>query len=333
MENIIFIGLLFIPVILISFIITLFLLPRWITRAKLERLMGKDVHKYDKREVAEGGGISILVGFVISIFLYMAIRTFVFKDQEHLIELFGILGVLFFAAMLGFMDDLLGWKRGLSKRTRIVMMFFAAVPLMVLNFGETTLFGINFGVFYPLFFVPLATVATTTTFNFMAGYNGLETSQGIIVLTALAVVNIIKGNLWLALITMSLVSSLVAFFFFNKYPAKVFPGDIMTYSIGAMIGSIAIIGSIEKIAAFIFIPYIIEMILKSKGKLKIESFGAIQKDGSLELRQKGIYGLEHFAIVLLKKIKPSHKAYEWEIPIVINIIQLIFVASAFLLFL
>ena len=39
---------------------------------------------------------------------------------------------------------------------------------------------------------------------------------------------------------------------------------------------------------------------------KIESFGKIKKDGSLDLRQKGIYGLEHLAIVLLKKIKYNY---------------------------
>lgn len=333
MKDLLFIGLLFIPVVFLSFIITLVALPHWIRRAKHEKLVGKDIHKLNNVKVAEGGGVSVAMGFVLSVFLYMAIRTFVFNDQEHLIELFAILGVLFFAVMVGFMDDLLGWKRGLSKKTRIIMIFFAAIPLMVLNAGDTQLFGINLGLFYPLLLVPIAIVATTTTFNFLAGFNGLESSQGIIILTALSVVNIIKGNLWLALITMSMVASLVAFYFFNRYPAKVFPGDIMTYLVGAMIGCVAILGGIEKITVFIFIPYIIEMILKLRGRLKIESFGAIQKDGSIELRQKGIYGLEHFAIVLLKKIKPSHKAYEWEVPMVINAIQMIFIIIAFFLFL
>lgn len=333
MENLVFIGFLFIPVILISFIITLISTPQWIRRAKHEKLVGRDIHKKDKREVAEGGGITVAIGFVIAVFMYMGIRTFVFHDEDHLIELFAVLGVLFFAVMVGFMDDLLGWKKGLSKRMRILMVFFAAVPLMVLNAGDTVLFGMNFGVFYALLIIPFAIVATTTTFNFLAGYNGLETSQAIIILTALSIINLARGNLWLALIVMSMVASLVAFYFFNKYPSKVFPGDIMTYMVGAMIGCVAILGRMEKITAFIFIPYILEMILKLRGKLNVESFGAIQKDGSLELRQKGIYGLEHLAIVFLKKIKPSKKAYEWEVPMVINGFQILIIILALFLFL
>jgi UDP-N-acetylglucosamine--dolichyl-phosphate N-acetylglucosaminephosphotransferase len=129
-----------------------------------------------------------------------------------------------------------------------------------------------------------------------------------------------------------MIASLLAFWLFNKYPAKVFPGDTMTYFVGAMIACMAIVGNMEKIAIFFFIPYILEVLLKARGKLVVQSFGKLEKDGSLSLKQKKIYGLEHLAISFLKKIKPSKKAYEWEIPIFINIIQLIFVVLGFILF-
>jgi len=239
---------------------------------------------------------------------------------------------MFFASMVGLLDDLLGWKKGLSKQTRLMLILVAAVPLMALNAGQSVLLGIDFGLLYPLFLVPLAVVGVTTTFNFLAGFNGLESSQGIIILTALSIVNFITGNWWLALITMAFVSSLFAFWLFNKYPAKIFPGDILTYAIGALIVSNAILGNMEKITLFFFIPYILEVFLKARGKFKVESFADVQKDGSLELRQPKICGLEHLAIVLLKKIKPSKKAYEWEVPLVINLFQLAIIILGFVLF-
>lgn len=330
MDNLTFLGFLFGPLIMIAFLTTALILPKWIRRAKGEGLVGKDVHKKGRKEIAEGGGIAVLVGFIISIMLYIAIKTFVFNDQTKLIEIFALMGVLFFASIVGVFDDLLGWKRGLGRKSRIVLVLFAAVPLMAINAGNATILGINFGLLYPILIIPLAIIGTTTTFNFIAGYNGLETSQGILILTALSIVNFIEGNWWLSLITMCLVSSLIAFYIFNKYPAKVFPGDILTYSVGAMIGCVAILGNIEKIALFFFIPYILEVFLKARGRLKKESFSKVEKDGSLSSKYGKIYGLEHLAVSILKKIKPSKKAYEWEVPFVINIFQLAIIVLGFI---
>ena len=50
MENV-----LFVPIIL-GFIVTLFVIPYWIKRSREAGLVGKDIHKLDKKEVAEGGG-------------------------------------------------------------------------------------------------------------------------------------------------------------------------------------------------------------------------------------------------------------------------------------
>jgi len=332
MELMFFLGILFFPILMVSFLVAFVIFPKWIGRAHIEGMTSIDLHKKDKRKVADGGGIPVLTGFVVGVMIYMAMRTFLFEDKTHLIEIFGMLGVLLFASVVGMVDDLLGWKRGLGKRTRIILLIFSAVPLMVLNAGVSMVMGWEIGLLYPLLFIPIGIVGATTTFNFLAGYNGLETSQGIIILTALAIVTLITGNPWLSILSMCLVASLVALYFFNKYPAKIFPGDIITYAVGAMIACVAILGNIEKIAIFFFIPYILETILKLRGKLKKESFGKLNKDGSLDKPYKKIYGLEHLAIVFLKKVKRNGKAYEWEIPLVINIFQLIIIAIGFIIF-
>ncbi len=323
---------LLITIILVSFLTTLIIVPKWIGRAHQEGLTGKDMHKLDKREVAEAGGISILGGFILGVFLYIAINTFYFQDQTNVLPILGLLGVLFFASLIGIVDDLLGWKRGLTKKVRIFMLVFAAVPLMILNVGQSTIMGINFGIFFPLVLVPLGVVGATSTFNFLAGYNGLETGQGIIMLLGLSIVTFLTNQAWLSVIALCMVASLIAFYTFNKYPAKIFPGDMMTYSIGALIACIAILGNIEKIALFFFIPYILEFILKSRGKLKKESFAKLNKDGSLEQPYKKIYGLEHLAIKILKKTKHNKKAYEKEVVWLINGFQILIIAAGLLIF-
>jgi len=326
------VEILLLATIFISFFCALFVIPFWIRKARQENLVGKDMHKQNKNKVAEGGGVGVMFGFSIGVLLYLAINTFYFKRSEFLVSIFAILTTLFIAAMLGSIDDLLGWKKGLGKKMRIVMMLFAAIPLMTINAGESILLGINFGLLFPLFFIPLGIVGAATTFNFLAGYNGLEASQGILILSALSIATFLTGNSWLSVIALCMVAALIAFYIFNKYPAKIFPGDTLTYPVGALIAVIAILGNIEKIAIFFFIPYILETILKLRGGLRKESFAKLNKDGSLELPYKKIYGLEHLAIKILKKIKPSKKVYETDVVYLINGFQLIIILLGFWIF-
>ncbi len=293
------------------------------------------MQKTDKREVAESGGIIVLLSVSLSILLYIAVNHFVFRSgDEKVVYLFALLGVLFISSIVGLMDDLLGWKKGLSKKIRLLIILFAAVPLMVVGAGTFTLNipfigNINFGLLYPLLLIPLGVVGATTTFNFMAGYNGLEARQGILVLLALAIITYHTGSSWLSVIALIMVASLLAFYIFNKYPARVFPGDVLTYSIGAMIAAIAILGNVERIAILFMTPYIVEIILKARGKLKKESFAKVKEDGSLEMPYDKIYGLEHLAIKVLGKIKPSHKVYEKDVVNFINVIQVVIIVLSF----
>ena len=130
-----------------------------------------------------------------------------------------------------------------------------------------------------------------------------------------------------------MVSSLVGFWFYNKNPAKIFPGDSMTWAIGALIAGMAILGNFEKIAVFVFIPYILEFFLKLRGGFKKHSFGKPNKDNSLEMPYDKIYGLEHLSIYTLKRLKPSKKVYENDVVWLIHGFQLIFIILAFIIFL
>lgn len=331
MDNILVIS------ILISFVSSLLFTPRWIKRAKTSGLVGKDMNKPLKNEVAEAGGVIVISSFILGVLFYIAIKTFYFKDNGNLIEIFSFLTSILIISFIGFLDDILGWKIGLNKKTRIFAVLFAAIPLMVINAGESIvsfpfLGSMDLGLIYPLFLIPLGIIGASTTFNFLAGYNGLETSQGIIILSALSIVTFYTGSRWLSLISLCMVASLIPFYFSNKFPARVFPGDILTYSVGALIAIIAILGNIERIALFFFIPYFIETILKLRGKLKKESFAKVNEDGSLDSPYERFYGLEHISIYILKRIKKGGKVYENEVVYLINIFQILIILLGFLIF-
>jgi UDP-N-acetylglucosamine--dolichyl-phosphate N-acetylglucosaminephosphotransferase len=220
-------------------------------------------------------------------------------------------------------------------KTRIILVILASIPLVVINAGESVIAlpfigAVNLGLLYPLLLIPLGITGAATTFNFLAGMNGLESSQGCIIFTALGVVTYFTGNTWLTLICLIIAFSLLGFLYFNKSPAKVFPGDVLTYPIGGLIAIIVILGNIERIGLFFFIPYIIEVALKSRGNLKKQSFGKPNKDKSLDLLYDKIYGMTHFSIWFLKKFKK--KVYERDVVIFINLIQIAVIVLGFILF-
>ena len=320
-------------IIFISFFCTFLVIPFWIRKAKQIGIVWEDLNKHgEKKEVAGSGGMVVVLGTTIGIFLYIAVKTFYFHDPTNTVEILALLSVLFVSSFVGIVDDLFGWKKGgLSMRSRLILILFSAVPLMVINAGESTTLGIEFGVFYPLLLIPLGIVGATTTFNFLAGFNGLEAGQGIILISSISVVTFLTGNPWLSVVSLCMVASLIAFYFFNLNPAKVFPGDILTYSVGAFIACLAILGNIEKIVLFFFIPYFIEIILKIKGGVKnIHNFGVPNKDGSLELRYKKIYSLTHLSLFILKKFKK--KVYENQVVWLIHIFQIIVILVGFWIF-
>lgn len=320
----------------ISFFVTLFLIPPWIRKAKEIGLVWEDMNKpKQEKNVAGSGGVIVVLGTLIGIFSYIAIQTFYFNSTDGtLIKIFALVSSLFLVAGVGLVDDMFGWKRGgMNYSSRIILVLFSAIPLMVINAGNPTIFGINLGILYALLIIPVGVVGATVTFNFLAGYNGLEARQGILILAGLGIASYLTGNSWLSLIAFIMIAALIAFLIFNKNPARVFPGDIMTYSVGMMIVAIAILGNLEKIALLFFIPYALEVILKIRGGVKnIHNFGKPHPDGSLEMPYKKVYSLTHLSIKILKKVKPSHKVYENDVVNLINLFQIIIIGLVFAFF-
>ena len=325
---------LFIPA-LISFFVTLFLIPNWIKRAKKAKIVGKDIHKIEKTEVAEAGGVTVIAGFSLGALSYIAINTFIIGSTNKFIEIFALMLTIILISFIAFIDDIVGWKIGLRKKTRIILVLFATIPLIAINAGKSIItipfIGlIDLGIAYPLILIPIGILGATTTYNFLAGFNGLETGLGIIVLTGLSIVSYLLGNVWLFEISLIMVAALIAFLIFNYCPAKILPGDSLTYPIGGLIAIMSILGDFERIAVFFFIPFIIEFFLKLRGKLVKESFAKIDKAGNLDLRYDKIYGLTHLSMFLMKKfgIKPTER----KVTLSIWVFQIIIIILGFILF-
>ncbi len=266
------------------------------------------MNKKDKPLVPLSGGLVVLGGFLAGITTFIFFRTFfavngsIILDDTALKFLFaGIISIII-VCLVGFVDDLVvqnpQQSSGLRQWQKPLLTLFAAVPLMVVAAGETTMIvpfigHVNFGIFYPLLFIPLGFLGASNMVNMLAGFNGLETGMGIIYLSVLGLYAYVHERYIAALLALVVVAALIGFYFYNKYPAQILPGDSLTYFLGATLATIAILGDLEKAALIVSIPFFIEFILKARSKFAACSYGKYV-DGTIHSFSKGIYSIPHF---------------------------------------
>jgi UDP-N-acetylglucosamine--dolichyl-phosphate N-acetylglucosaminephosphotransferase len=291
----------------ISFIFALISTPAWIKSARRAGLVSRDIHR-PGAFAADIGGLPVVFGFSMSILFYIALQVFSKSSQQDALVLFlAALCSVLIALLIGLVDDISGWKIGLRRRYKIALSFLIPLPIMVVNAGTSTmnfpLLGpVELGIFFPLLVIPIGVVGAANAFNMYAGYNGLEAGQGIILLSTLGTISYLAGSVVAAVLAFAMVAALLAFLVFNFYPARVFPGDTMTYPVGALVAIVAIVGNVEKFAVMAFALYYVQFLLKARGGMARESFARITSRGFLVLPYRRLYGLEHVGILLITRI-------------------------------
>jgi UDP-N-acetylglucosamine--dolichyl-phosphate N-acetylglucosaminephosphotransferase len=216
--------------------------------------MGKDLHKPYEVALPESCGI----GFVLP---YLAFLLWV---QEFFFSL--TLGLI---SLIGLCDDF----RGLSQTKKVLFSFLAGIPL-IFSVESTTLnvvfFSTDLSYLYYLL-VPLGIAAAANATNILAGFNGEAVGSGIIASTALAISLAVSGSD--PVLILPFIAALAGFFVFNIYPSRVFPGDVGTLTIGAVIAGIGILGKVEIIAALCIVPQILEFFLKLRIRFSGKTYG------------------------------------------------------------
>jgi UDP-N-acetylglucosamine--dolichyl-phosphate N-acetylglucosaminephosphotransferase len=297
-----------------SFAVTLTLLPPWIRAALRAGLAGRDMNKPGEILVAEAGGIAAVIGALMGIYIIVLYYKYFRGVDFHTTELFALSSLLLLAALIGFLDDVLGWKKGLPRWIRILAMAPASTPLVVIKAGVPTislpLIGtVNLGILYPLLAVPIGVVGAANGFNMIGGYNGLEAGMGLILMASTAIYAAIKGIQLACLSSLVMAASLAAFLVYNWYPARVFPGNTLTYAVGAYYAGVVILGNFEKFGIALFMLYFVKAGMYFVGAIRgvwregVEDFGVPQPDGTIKSPLRGPYSLQHLAIEILERVR------------------------------
>ncbi len=294
--------LLLISSVFIAFLVSFLFIPYLIKYLKSIGLIVKDQNKKDKPLVPISGGIGVLVGLLAGMMVFVFFNVFYYNFDINLSFLFASLLSIVIISFIGYADDSIiksdfSESTGLRRWHKPLLTVFAAIPLMAVNAGTNFIilpfFGqVNFGILYPLILIPIGVVGASNMVNLLAGHNGLESGLGLIYLTSLGIFAYVNGTILATVLAFVTVGALLAFHLYNKFPAKIFPGDSLTYLLGAVLVSVAILGNIEKAAIIISVPFFIEFLLKVRGKARVDSFGYYH-EGKVKSKYDKIYSIPH----------------------------------------
>lgn len=228
-----------------GFLVTYLLMPYIIKYMQKKRYVGNDIHKNSKPEVAESGGIGILIGLIVaSLFMMLFFREFI-----NQILIFDI--TILIAGLIGYLDD----RVKLRSRYKIILTLLAGIVIFFTNYfnfidiespvipilGRTRL-----SLIYP-FVIPIIVVIFANTVNMLEGYNGEGSGTCLIVSVFLLISSLIWNSGNGVLFSLLAISTFAGFFMFNKYPAKIFPGDTGTLVMGSTLACIGLFTSLEAV--------------------------------------------------------------------------------------
>ncbi len=261
-------------------------------KARAAGMTGQDMHKPDKPEVPEMGGIAIAAGFTGAVLLGLVLNT-ALHLQLGMTEMIAALLTVCIVAIIGILDDVFD----MAQLTKTLLPLAASVPLVVVAIaaGHNSIAipfigAIDFGLAYPLLLIPLAVAVCSNLTNMLAGYNGLEAGLGAVMFATLSVVALMHGQAEMTILSLAMLGALLGFLPSNWFPAKVFIGDVGTFSIGAALAAAVIISDLKSAGAILVIPFVADFFLKALNGFP-KSFAELGADGKLRPPKGKIRGL------------------------------------------
>lgn len=214
-------------------------------------------------------------GLIFILPTLFTVTIFLLTDRMQMSYSLAIVFLAFLGyALIGFIDDYLIILRhnnkGLTEGQKLLLQLIIAIIFFYLfmKAGNEPLIWIhtfnirwNIGFFYGLFILFLL-LASSNAVNLTDGLDGLAGGLSVISFLAFGIICFdtgwLEGYNELGLFCFILIGCLLGFLVFNTSPAKVFMGDTGSLSLGATLGTIAILTRHELLLVIIGIVFVIE---------------------------------------------------------------------------
>ncbi|KAJ7288447.1 N-acetylglucosaminephosphotransferase [Mycena rebaudengoi] len=309
----------------LALLATLYIIPAVGPAFIKANLQGIDLLKNDKIPIPESQGLVCASIYILLLILFIpfafsnsmsqnaqktpeGIYVAEFPHYQLSVYLSSLLSLLI-ATLLGFLDDVFD----IRWRHKLPIPIIASIPLLMVYYAERGnthvvvpiplrfMFGtlVNLGPLYYVYMSLLSTFATNS-FNILAGINGSEVSQALIIALSVILNDLLYlpfpldfriplhllgnkaevevGGVWSAgmaygsqelverhlfslYFMLPMVAVCTGFMYHNWYPARAFPGDTLCYVTGMAFAVVGIQAHFSKTLLLFFIPQIFNFLL------------------------------------------------------------------------
>ncbi|KAJ2660660.1 tunicamycin resistance protein [Coemansia sp. RSA 1200] len=273
--------------------------PATVATFKRAGLSGVDLAKPNRPVLAESMGVVAAMIYLVATFLFIPAQfqnwwaaqkpdttatpslpaSFVFpfgRLGEYLSALLSLQSMVF----LGFADDVLD----LRWRFKLILPTIASIPTLIVyyvGYGVTHVMVpvfmrpwlgthiVELGALYYVY-IGMMAVFCTNAINILAGINGVEVGQSIVIAVSIIVKDVAylcTGNtegeyyhLFTLYLLLPFVAVSAALYYWNVHPARVFVGDTYCYFAGMTFAVCGILGHFSKTLMLFFVPQIFNFI-------------------------------------------------------------------------
>ncbi|XP_021028416.1 UDP-N-acetylglucosamine--dolichyl-phosphate N-acetylglucosaminephosphotransferase isoform X1 [Mus caroli] len=265
---------------LLGFVATVTLIPAFRSHFIAARLCGKDLNKLSQQQIPESQGVISGAVFLIILFCFIPfpfLNCFVEEQckafpHHEFVALIGALLAICCMIFLGFADDVLN----LRWRHKVLLPTAASLPLLMVyftNFGNTTIvvpkpfrwilgLHLDLGILYYIY-MGLFAVFCTNAINILAGINGLEAGQSLVISASIIVFNLVElegdyrdDHIFSLYFMIPFFFTTLGLLYHNWYPSRVFVGDTFCYFAGMTFAVVGILGHFSKTMVLFFMPQV-----------------------------------------------------------------------------
>ena len=208
-----------------------------------------NTRKKHKNSLVNLGGLSMLIGMLISLLIIFFIKSFdnnSLMPNDNLI-IFSIGGFSLIYYLIGFADDLYS----LSPFIRLLIQILGSIFLWSISIKidkiDFNLFNISntfvFSNSLSLILTVLWIAGMINAINWMDGIDGLASGTAFISSIGFLIIGFEFNNILSAYLASALAGSTIGFFFFNFNPAKIIMGDGGSYLLGLNLSIISILSA------------------------------------------------------------------------------------------
>jgi len=282
----------YVIIFLFGLVTTFFYTPKLIRKAVEAKLVVRDMYKRGRPNVPTLGGLAILAGVMCSL---IAAQFLLPAATTHSVLVFYFM--VFSFAMFGLMDDLLD----VGRKSKMLIPFFLALPIALLldpaskvSLGPVTLdlatkvsagpYSCDLALLYFLIIAPIYVMVVSNLVNMHSGFNGLACGLSYMLLVFTIIKVIMHNQTENIVYILPLFSAILAFLYFETYPAKIFWGNVGSLMVGAAVGAFIVLSGLELFGVVILIPHIINFLMYVVWKIKKigeVKFGGLREDGTL----------------------------------------------------